>query len=373
MNNTTNSNHFFNELNLPEFKILASRWATKFPLIELISLFCGVDNRYILYVELKEEEFANDEQRAWFQEEYKRFERKWIDSNYPFREIPSIYKNPKTDWHSDWVLLPPWESEPEDKPSDRYIVEGSRYVLYGKEIAEQDIPSADIQNETTEEDPEDFIRNLRVSYENDNKIKIQVPKRKANCFTCQSLGFRDNTTKEWNALTGILQDAPHTYCIGPASKNVNGIKTKISSYDAQRKLLDGINKKLVDYFKNKYSVQIPIDFKIYELCIGEKTGTYKFKFQIIKEETAIKSKLENKYENLSKEKLLKLLYDIGTEYSSKPDSDYLKPKIETCMQVLKTTHGMTEKEIMDYINPSTDKEQIIYDPYENIENSERDY
>jgi hypothetical protein len=47
--------------------------------------------------------------------------------------------------------------------------------------------------------------------------------------------------------------------------------------------------------------------------------------------------------------------------------------MDVCLHVLQTTHGMNEKEIMDFINPSKNKEDIRYDPYENIEDSEPDY
>jgi len=216
------------------------------------------------------------------------------------------------------------------------------------------------QDEATETSVEDFIRNLRVSYENDSEIKIREPGKKANPFTCQSLGFRDNQTKEWKTLIRILQDIPPTYCLGPAHENVNGKKQKLSFYDAQQKLLGEINNKLVNFLNKNYPVNIPKNYKLYELCEGEKSGTYQFKFRVIGETESSKNQIIDEINNLCHK-------------YKKTQNDTIKERITGLAKIAEDNGWLTSNEIREILEPDKEKEKIIYDPFENKEDLEPNY
>jgi hypothetical protein len=124
--------NYYQDLDLNKFQILAKRWATKFPIIERVYLYHGVDTEYLLYVvlkkvfhaELKKSKTGCD--KTFLQ--YKEYERECIDGSYLFKELPSVYKRSTPDWFADWAILCPWESEPEGQ--DRLVVEASKKVLF---------------------------------------------------------------------------------------------------------------------------------------------------------------------------------------------------------------------------------------------------
>jgi hypothetical protein len=222
----------------------------------------------------------------------------------------------------------------------------------------------DQKSETTETDVESFVKNLRVCYENDNEIKIQVPGKTAKTFTCQSLGFQDNATKTWRLLTEILQDPPHTYCVGPAHRNVNGKKEDLPFYHSQQKLLREINKKLVNFFNSNYSVEIPNNYKLYELCKGEKPGTYRFKFKVIGEaERALES---------SKNQTINEIKKLCREYK-KTQNDTTLERIAGLAKIATDSDWLTSDEIKEMLEQDKEKEKYIYDQFENIKDREPDY
>jgi len=112
------------------------------------------------------------------------------------------------------------------------------FTIRGKDTIEtldQDIPSVSHQDETTETDVEDFIKNLRVSYESDSEVKIQEPNRIGKTFNHGSLGFSSNQTKQWKAFINVLQDPPHIYELGPAHKSSDALRKKIRKPEYERR------------------------------------------------------------------------------------------------------------------------------------------
>jgi len=153
---------------------------------------------------------------------------------------------------------------------------GEKYALpvCGKntiETVDQDIPSAPRRDKITKTNAEDFIRNLRVSYENNSEVKIKEPNRIGKTFNHESLGFSSNKTKEWKAFINVFQDSPHIYETGQAHSFSDALKKKICNpeYGRLQKRLKIINSKLIKFFNKEYRIHLPEDFKLYELCKGE--------------------------------------------------------------------------------------------------------
>lgn len=139
-----------------------------------------------------------------------------------------------------------------------------------------------------------------MSYENDEQINIQESGKTVKPVTCQSLGFRDKSTKEWKTLLEILRSTDHIYWIGVQGRSS---KVRNKDYDAQRKRLESINKKLVVHLSRNYSIMLPDGYKLFELDPGEKKGTYRFKFQIVDDSG-------NTKETANKETALSALKDL---------------------------------------------------------------
>jgi hypothetical protein len=224
-----------------------------------------------------------------------------------------------------------------------------------KETSEQKIPTASHKDEPVETGAEDFVRNLRVSFENDNEIRIQEPNEIAKCISCQSLGFRNNKAKAWNTFIEILQNSPHTYYIGPAYEyvqvysdpdKIEGEKRKLKysgkgerkkSYDRRYKRLREISTKIVPYLNDHYPVQIPSKYKLFEQCSDD--NTFKFKFQVMsREEASNKDKVLGEFESCTE------------EYRETEDPSLLEKIHELALTILER-EWLTNDEIKNAIQP----------------------
>lgn len=226
-------------------------------------------------------------------------------------------------------------------------------------------------------DHESFIRELRVSYENDSEIKIQLPGKTAVTYNCKNLGFRDGQTKTWKTFISILQEPVKTYNIGPATQTSANIRQRIRSYDANLKILKEIDKKLREFLNNTYSLSLPRDFKLYERCPEEKTGTYRFKFQVGEASTGVT--VTNEYENHKKSQLIAEMKDLTERWHKKrkagreAEASKIGTKIALAAKVAKEKGWLSEDEIREMLEPDTKKEKEVYDPYENVEDRAPDY
>jgi hypothetical protein len=238
-----------------------------------------------------------------------------------------------------------------------------------KREANQEIKDLSTVPHLTVGDYENFIRSLVVHFENDNEVGIREPGKEAQAYTCQTLGFRNNQTKEWKTFLDILRDPPHTYDIGSPYFGDDSKRKRNPDYDAKLKLVGNISNKLIRFFNKRFNVNIPQNYKLYERCKSEKKGTYKFKFQVVYDDI-IKSGFETKYEKLSKDRLIKLLLDIRNESIRAPNG-INQVKIKTISNILRQKHRCSDSDIIDIIKP--DEEDIRFDPHENIEDKEQDY
>jgi hypothetical protein len=163
---------------------------------------------------------------------------------------------------------------------------------------------------------EDFVRNLRVSYESDSEITIKIPLKKVKVFTYDDLGFKDNEV--WKAFIYTIKEPPHIYELGPAHIKKSGEKERISQYDTKMGRLRSINKKLIDFFNQECAAQLPEDFKLYELCKEEGAGKYKYTFQVSRDD-GIEEDYHSTYEQLPEDKLIDEVKALFKKYSATND------------------------------------------------------
>lgn len=161
-------------------------------------------------------------------------------------------------------------------------------------LRENQEPLKTAEDEATQ-GAEDFIRSLKISCKSDSEIIIKAPRKSQKTYVPHDLGFRNAQTKEWQALCAVILDPPHTYFVGKSGhhrqhemeyrdnlsyeKAAPGVAEN-SEYDRKQKMLQSINRKLVDFFERAYGLNIDDDFKCYELCPNEHPGTYRFIFRI---------------------------------------------------------------------------------------------
>jgi len=202
----------------------------------------------------------------------------------------------------------------------------------------------DTQNKTTGQDPDTFIRSLRISYDKeDRRIKIQEPSKKAKMHTSDSLEFNAETDNTWEAFLSIIQ-GQNTCYIGKAGKP--GSNTR-KEYDKKRAILKNINKILIKFFRKEFSLQIPANFKFYERNPAKGKGMYQFIFQT-EYDVETDNLFKSKYDNNSKEDLLDHLKKMHVTYSEKPE-EWLTHKIKDVTQILTEKHGLTQDEIKNIL------------------------
>jgi hypothetical protein len=145
---------------------------------------------------------------------------------------------------------------------------------------------------------EDFIKGLKISVENDQEIVIQQPGKRKIFYNYTKVGFQ-TANKTWRDLLGILQDPEYCYDLGPAT----GDPAKRRDYDARRKRLEEINKKLVILFNKEFSLTLPRGYKLYERDKTKKNGTYRWMFRKVSFQEK-KESLEAEFEKLNGDQLL---------------------------------------------------------------------
>ena len=200
------------------------------------------------------------------------------------------------------------------------------------------------QAKRKEADAEKFIRNLRVWCENDIEIKIQ-PQGKVH-VTCNpsALGFQGDRTKEWCALIDLLNNPDGTFSYKKTERDKKGRWNRIE-------------KKLIAYLKDKFKLDFPVGFKLFESVPGG-DGIRRPLFQV-KER-----KVEKKFDFTAlddKEVIEKLKIMARVE---DPDS---AEKFLALQKHAKKKCGMSDSEIDRIIDVEREfRDKTIDDRYDNL-------
>jgi hypothetical protein len=145
---------------------------------------------------------------------------------------------------------------------------------------------------------EDFIKGLRISVENDHEIVIQQPGKPKIPYTYANVGFQ-TANKTWRDLLRILQDPEYCYDLGPAT----GVPAKRRDYDARRKRLEEINKKLIIFLNKEFSLNLSRDYKLFERDKTKGDGIYLFRFRKASSQECKKPQ-KTKFDNFDGDQLL---------------------------------------------------------------------
>ena len=261
-----------------------------------------------------------------------------------------------------WPGADPIEDDADDF---RFYVENVKAFLEKTRPTASQQASTEKQHDQGEKekaikDSDDFIRNLKIYYVNNEQIKIQVLGKDATPYLYSTFGFRNSTTKQWKTLINILQDPPYTFFLSP---------------DKHRKRIAEINKKLIKFFRTHpaFSLEIPENYKIYEGSM-EVSKKYRFKFQVASE---VKGTLESKYASFPQDKLIDEFYKYCEKYREQKNKPVIDKKehdvvINRLIEGIKLTstialekEWLTSQDVEDAIKP--DEETYVFNPYENEE------
>jgi hypothetical protein len=210
-------------------------------------------------------------------------------------------------------------------------------------------------------DYDKFVRSLRVSYENEEQIKIQRFGQTSLPYTYVDFGFK-RPGKAWRIFLEILQNQGHFYNTGPA---YYGTKQRNKHYDSSLGLLKELNKKWINFIDKTFSLGAPEGFRIYEKREGEKPGTYAFKFQIGD------STPQNKYDQYSNEQLISEIKNLRKKRRGSSLDQIEMDKAKDILTIAHKRGLKSEEEIKTIIRELTEsykgEESIEFDPYENKE------
>jgi len=353
-----NDPDIFPELNFDNSEKMADKLLKKFPIIERIELFGEMelfegecdDQRYVLLITrpgnvdpLKVAELETFVDGPAFK----------IDGLIGSMYSKPISYPPLSDW--EWHIINSSIPLSEDPISG--AVEGKRsWLLYP--ITQ----TKECTDSTSNQDLGSIIKEIQISYQNENEIKVSFPGKRIQTHTWDKIGFKKQNSPAWKKFIQTLQDRPHHFETG---------KPNSGGYSKHRKQLLNINEYLKNFLENEYGLMLPGRYKLYDRLKGEKSGTYLFKFEIITDDFFDR----NKYERYSKSRLEETLKDMVVEYRSTPEY-WIEKKVESIKNTLMEKHGLNEKQIREIIDPKTDEKVIKesfshhkFMPHENVEDS----
>lgn len=201
---------------------------------------------------------------------------------------------------------------------------------------------------------EDKVSRLKISFENDSTILIELPKRKPVEYKYSQLGFRSSETKTWKMFINILSSAPYTFEFGTAyfypDKNKSTNRQKIRAYDAKWKLLDELNKKLLAFFRNEFAWEFPRGYKLYNYATLGNNGERRFKFIVqpspSRDHKVSFSEIEKPFLSLDENELISKIRQLNND----GDSNELPDVLVAAINVGVENFGWDEKKVLKIIN-----------------------
>jgi len=201
---------------------------------------------------------------------------------------------------------------------------------------------------------EDKVSQLKISYENDSTIIIELPERKPVEYNYRQLGFRSNETKTWKMLITILSSSPYTFDFGVAYTYPDGSKSnryKNKAYDSKWKLMDELNKKLLVFFEKEFAWKFPQGYKLYEHAKTGNNGERQFKFIVqppsSEDREAFFPDIENSFLSLDETELIKSIGKLYNDYSVDSCVHNEEPEVLlAAVNVGRDKFGWDDKKIM---------------------------
>ena len=209
---------------------------------------------------------------------------------------------------------------------------------------------------------EDKVSRLKISFESDSTILIELPKRKPVEYKYSQLGFRSNETKTWKMLINILSSAPYTFEFGTAyfypDKNKSTNRQKIREYDAKWKLLDELNKKLLAFFRNEFAWEFPHGYKLYDYATLGNNGERRFKFIVqpssSRDHKVAFSEIEKPFLSLDENELIKKIRQLNNDddwqLNNGEDLNELPDTLVAAINIGVENFRWDEKKVLNIIN-----------------------
>ena len=193
-------------------------------------------------------------------------------------------------------------------------------------------------------DPDEFLRNLRVSYKDDEMVEIQKPEKEKVSYSFNSMYFKSAQTKEWITFLDIIKRADLSYELGQAYNyhdEGSGIikRFPIKTYGQRRQILREIDKKLKRFFKKDLGIDIPLHIHIYYNCKTGKPGLYMLKF---KHDTAVVAVSAD----ASKKEVMRIIHKFSLKSKTMRLTENELSTFAECIETARKRNYMEEDEIL---------------------------
>ncbi|HDK82157.1 MAG TPA: hypothetical protein ENH31_06245 [Nitrospirae bacterium] len=274
----------------------------------------------------------------------------------------------------DWMV---WAEDHDDITPNELVVEGSESPLY---------TSMHYLG-----DKDRFIKSLRVEVVNDSEISIQEPGKSPIPCHYKDIGYKKEKTDPWKLLIDTLrQDSsiislPQRTLSGTRNKGdelkielfgLSRIDTDIKSsgihnntdiksfgirnkeYDRKRKNLSRLNEKLTDFFRDKFQIDLPKGYKLYE-SYGHNQGKYSFKFKVPGLRTFTGPCTPDRCAGMSKDQPLAKIKSLADQHNKTGDCTIFSD-LGMAASIAKEKGWITEDEMEKLLNPDpTEKEKKL--------------
>ena len=204
---------------------------------------------------------------------------------------------------------------------------------------------------------EQQISQVKVMFENDSTIIVELPNKRAVEYNYKQMSFRSQETKTWKMLMGILSTAPHTFNFGIAYSYPDGSKKnrqKCKDYDAKWKLLDELNKKLLVFFQKEFGWNFPQGYKLYKEDFTARDGDKRFKFIVgvasSKDQESPLSNIERRFLSHDESDLIKEIRALNNDFSVDSFVHNEPPEfLIVALDVGRSKFGWDDKKVMEII------------------------
>ncbi len=244
-----------------------------------------------------------------------------------------------------------------DKAYSRYEKETEESINYKPILspATQTEPAAENKSEG-QIDTEGFIRSMAISYLSDNEVIIKIDKQKPKTFTRKDMGF-EKSKKTWPLFLTMLRKGD--FNTGIYDKNKNAVNQQ--NYNRLAKFPANFSKKFIAFLNKEFSLSLDSGVNIFQNMKGiDRAGTYKPKFQILKNMTHDQQQDINSLSKKETSKMIERLSQERKKAKGEGEKDRLLSLIGDYAEHAKKNGWLTEEQLENYLS-SPDDESSEYD------------